>query len=58
MYVEIDIKLLLLYIQKKVSIVREPRGHGNPSIHLRVELDGDTLIKDWVETGMPEPWFS
>ena len=57
-YVEIDIGLLLPYTEKRVSIVRQPRGQGHPTIHLAAELDGDTLIKGWIEAGMPEPWCS
>ena len=55
-YLEVDMELLLRYALKKVSIVREPKGQGNPTIHFNTKLDDDTLIKDWIEAGMPEPW--
>ena len=55
-YIEVDMELLLLYTLKTVSIVRLPKGHGNPTIHLWVKLGDDTLIKDWIGAGMPEPW--
>ena len=57
-YLEVDMELLLLYTRKSVSVVREPKGQGNPTIHFRAKLDSDTLIKDWIEAGMPEPWRS
>ncbi len=55
-YLEVDMELLLLYTLKSVSIVRVPKGQGNPTIHFRTKLDSDTLIKDWIKAGMPEPW--
>ena len=55
-YLEADIDLLLLYTLKTVSIVRSPKGKRNPSIHFRTQLDKNTLIKDWIDAGMPEPW--
>ena len=55
-YLEVDIELLHLYILKKTSIVRGPRSQGQSTIHIQTKLDDDTLIKDWVEVGMPEPW--
>lgn len=55
-YLEVDMELLLLYTEKKVTIVRGPKSQGNPTIHFRTKLDGDRLIKDWIEAGMPEPW--
>lgn len=55
-YLEVDFELLLLYTVKEVSIVRGPKSLGKPSIHLWTKLDDAPLIKDWIETGMPEPW--
>ena len=54
-YLEIDIELLLLYTLKSISIVRGPKGK-RAAIHFTTTLDGNTLIKDWIEAGMPEPW--
>ena len=55
-YIEVDMELLLLYTLKSVAIVRGPRGQENPTFHFSTELDDNTLIKDWIEAGMPEPW--
>lgn len=55
-YVEIDMELLLLYIIKKVIIVRGSKGQGKPTIHVWARLDGTPLIEDWIKAGMPEPW--
>lgn len=55
-YLEVDMELLLLYAVKEVSIVREPRGQSNPTIHFSIVLDEDPFIKDWIKAGMPEPW--
>ena len=57
-YLEVDMELLLLYTQKKVSIVREPKGLEKPTIHFSTKLDDDAFIKDWIKAGMPEPWRS
>ena len=57
-YLEVDIELLLLYALKKVSIVREPKGQGKPTIHFRTRLDNDAFIEGWIKAGMPEPWVN
>ena len=55
-YLEVDMELLLPYTLKKVSIVREPRSQGKPTIHFWTRLDGDAFIENWIKAGMPEPW--
>ena len=55
-FLEVDMELLLQYTTKEVSIVRLQKGRRNPRILLHTWLDNDTLIKDWIEAGMPEPW--
>ena len=55
-FLEVDFELLLRYTRKEVGIVRGPKSQGELRIHLSTQLDEDTLIKDWIEAGMPEPW--
>lgn len=57
-YLEVDIELLLQYISKEVSVIRDVKGKKNPTIHIWVTLiDDGRIIKDWIESGMPEPWL-
>ena len=57
-YLEVDIKLLLLYTSKKVSIIRDTKGEKNPTIVLHISLDtNDRIFEDWIKSGMPEPWI-
>ena len=55
-FLEVDMELICQYITKEVSIERLPKGQGNLRILLHTWLDDDTLIEDWIEVGMPEPW--
>ena len=55
-YLEVDFELLLRYTLKKITIVRGPKSAGKLRIHISTELDEDSLIKDWIKAGMPDPW--
>ena len=57
-YLEVDMELLLLYVSKSVSVIRDTEGQRNPAILIDIRLiDDDRIFKDWIESGMPEPWL-